>query len=95
MLNLKDKVINNSRHIRIPLHGGPSISEFPCLTVICKKNPNITVEVEKENQRAMEVASIFKGMAKIIEVERSRKIGMTLLTVIQKQIPLLICPKYF
>lgn len=73
MLNLKDKVINNSRHIRIPLHGGPSISEFPCLTVICKKNPNITVEVEKENQRAMEVASIFKGMAKIIEVERESK----------------------
>ena len=70
MLDRKDWKIDNNRPIRIPIWGKPSISEFPLITVLCKKNPNVTIEVEKGNERAMEVASIFKGMAKIVEVER-------------------------
>lgn len=69
MLTLQQKHIDNLRPIRIPIYGNPGISEFPCITPICKINPNITIEVARNNIRAHNIASIFRGMANIIETD--------------------------
>lgn len=69
MLKEEDRHIDNKRIIHFQIYDNPGINEFPCHTPICKVNPNVIVEVERGNKRAMEVASIFKNIAKIVEAD--------------------------
>jgi len=71
MLKIEDKKIDNNRPIRIPIFGKHiGISEHPCLSPVLRYAKNAVIEVQKGNQRALDVASIFKYICPIVEIDK-------------------------
>jgi hypothetical protein len=65
----EDRHFDNTRVIHFPFNTGVGLAEMPMLTPICKVNPNVIVEVNIKDKTSVNVASIFKNIAKIVPTE--------------------------
>lgn len=63
-----ERKIDNNREIHIPFDGN-GLGETFFYTVLCKKNPNIVIDIVKKNPNAYNIASVFNNIAKFNEIE--------------------------
>jgi hypothetical protein len=63
-----ERKIDNNRRICIPFDGS-SLAETFYYTTLCKVNPNIVINPVKTNPNAYNIASVFKNIATIEEID--------------------------
>ena len=63
-----ERKIDNNRRICIPFDGS-SLAETFYYTTLCKVNPNIIINPVKTNPNAYNIASVFKNIATIEEID--------------------------